>query len=266
MTREHSAEVPRAVPRPAGRTWPEEFSAGLDHGSPVPLHSQVSARLERAIRGGALAAGDRLENEVSLARRLGVSRATAHRSIQALVEKGLLIRRRGIGTQVVQGQGTTPHGTASLYEELSSAGREPSTRVLLHEMIPAPAYIAERLRIPEGDVVLHLRRLRQADGVPVALLENHLPSAFAGIGAEELGAEGLHRLLGAHGATVRSVDLEIGARLALAEEAGLLGLAPGDPLLTAERRSLDDLGRVLDCGSHLYRPDRYAFETTLVGR
>jgi DNA-binding GntR family transcriptional regulator len=262
MKRERSAQGAR----PADRVWPDEFFADLGHDRSAPLHSQVSDRLERAIREGALALGDLLDNEVAIARRLGVSRATAQRSIQALVEKGLLIRRRGIGTQVAQGQGTTPHGTASLYEELRRAGRVPSTRVLLHEVIPAPAHIAERLRIPEGDAVLRLRRLREADGLPVAILENHLPAAFAGIDAEKLGTRGLHRLLGAHGATVRSVDLAIGARLALARESGLLGVTPGDPLLTAERRSFSDLGRVLDCGSHLYRPDRYAFETMLVGK
>lgn len=262
MTRERS---PKGL-RPGAGAWPDVYFADLDHDSPVPLHTQVSVRLERAIRGGAFAVGDRLESEMTVARRLGISRATAQRSIQSLVEKGLLIRRRGIGTQVVQERGSTPHGTASLYEELRRAGRAPSTRVLVYEVIPAPAYIAERLRIPEGDVVLRLRRLREAEGLPVAILENHLPAAFAGIGAEELGARGLHRLLGAHGTTVRSVDLTIGARLALAEESGLLGVAPGEPLLTAERRSFDDLGQVVDCGSHLYRPDRYAFETTLVGR
>ena len=64
-----------------------------------PLYFQVSRQIEAAIDSGVLAPGDRLENEISLADRWGLSRPTMRRAIQELVDKGLLVRRRGIGTQ-----------------------------------------------------------------------------------------------------------------------------------------------------------------------
>src|SRR6195952_297860 len=83
-----------------------ELTVDLDRSSPVPLYYQVSRQIEAAIDTGELAPGDRLENEISLADRWGLSRPTMRRAIQELVDKGLLGRKRGVGTQVVDGHVT----------------------------------------------------------------------------------------------------------------------------------------------------------------
>src|ERR1044072_8995680 len=75
----------------------------LDRSSPVPLYFQLATQLEAAIDRGDLAAGARLDNEIELADRLRGARPTMRRAIQELVSKGLLVRKRGVGTQVVQG-------------------------------------------------------------------------------------------------------------------------------------------------------------------
>ena len=72
----------------------------LDRSSPVPLYYQLAQAIEAAIRDGELAPGDRFENELALAGRLSLSRPTTRRAIQELVDKGLLVRKRGVGTQV----------------------------------------------------------------------------------------------------------------------------------------------------------------------
>jgi DNA-binding transcriptional regulator YhcF (GntR family) len=74
----------------------------LDRSSLVPLYSQLAQAIEAAIRDGDLAPGDRFENELALAKRLTLSRLTTRQAIQQLVDKGLLVRKRGVGTQVVQ--------------------------------------------------------------------------------------------------------------------------------------------------------------------
>ena len=78
-----------------------ELSFNLDRSSPVPLYYQVFRQIEAAIERGDLASGARLENEDGLARRWGLSRPTMRRAIQELVDKGLVVRKRGVGTQVV---------------------------------------------------------------------------------------------------------------------------------------------------------------------
>ena len=73
----------------------------LDRTSPIPLYFQVATRLQQLIEDGVMPVGGRLENEVELADRLGVSRPTMRRAIQYLVERGMLVRKRGVGTQIV---------------------------------------------------------------------------------------------------------------------------------------------------------------------
>jgi DNA-binding GntR family transcriptional regulator len=58
----------------------------------------------------------------------------------------------------------------------------------------------------------------------------------------------------------------IGARLARADEARLLGEPPRSALLTMQRTAFDDKGAAVEHGRHVYRASRYDFETTLVGR
>src|SRR3954468_4826685 len=74
----------------------------VDRSSPTPLYFQLAQAIEGAIAGGDLPAGSRLENEILLAQRYGLSRPTVRRAVQELVDKGLLVRKRGVGTQVIQ--------------------------------------------------------------------------------------------------------------------------------------------------------------------
>ena len=251
----------------AGEThWPDELFADLDRTGPVPLYYQVSSRLEAAIRSGAIPAGARLENEIAIAQKLGLSRPTIRRAIQELVDKGLLVRRRGIGTQVVQGQVTRQVELTSLYEDLQNAHHTPGTRVLAHEIVPASDAVATGLGIPSGAEVVYIRRQRSTDGVPVAVLENYLPGEFADITTEQLEQRGLYQVLRARGVTIRVAKQKIGARRAHGDESDLLDIDKGGPVLTMDRIAFDNSGRAFEYGHHCYRPDMYSFETTLVAK
>ncbi|MGB4135253.1 MAG: GntR family transcriptional regulator [Microbacterium sp.] len=246
--------------------WPDELFADIDRTGPVPLYFQVSTRLQSAIRSGEIPPGARLENEISIAERLGVSRPTVRRAIQELVDKGLLVRRRGIGTQVVQGSVTRQVELTSLYDDLQSAHHEPGTQVLAHEVIPADDVVAEALGIPPGTPVLRLRRRRSTDGVPVAVMENHLPAPLTDITVEQLESRGLYQILRARGVAISVAKQKIGARRAEADEHELLDIDTGGPVLTMERVSFDQSGAAVEFGHHCYRPDMYSFATTLVAK
>ena len=102
----------------------------VDRSSPVPLYFQVAAQLEHAIADGQLVPGDRIANEVALADKLGLSRPTMRQAIQTLVDKGMLVRKRGVGTQVVHPTISRTVELTSLNDDLTHAGREPRTVVL----------------------------------------------------------------------------------------------------------------------------------------
>jgi len=244
-----------------------ELTLDLDRSSPVPLYFQVSRQLEAAIERGDLAPGDRLENEIGLADRWGLSRPTMRRAIQELVDKGLLVRRRGIGTQVVHAQVKRKAELTSLYDDLTRSGQQPTTEVLLHELTPATEHVAERLGVAVGTSVVRLERLRCAHGEPLALMRNWLPVEVAGgFSTEQFASRGLYELIRSAGVRLHIASQRIGAQAASQAEARLLETRKGAPLLTAERSTYDDSGRAVELGSHLYRADAYSIEMTVVER
>jgi len=247
-------------------TLPTELFMDIDRSGPIPLYYQVATRIEEAIRSGRLPTGSRIENEVALSERLGLSRPTVRRAIQDVVDKGLLVRRRGIGTQVVHGQVTREMEFTSLQEDLLRSDRHPTTSLLLREVVSADATMAERLTIDESSPVLHLRRLRGADGAPLAVLENFLPGDFVDLPAEDLDHYGLYQVLRSRGTTLRVARQRIGARRATSQESKLLDIERGGPVLTMDRTAFDNSGRAVEFGHHCYRPDLYSFEVTLVDK
>lgn len=245
---------------------PVDLQLSVDRSSPVPLYFQLSQQLEAAIEHGDLAPGSLLGNEIELAGRLGLSRPTVRQAIQALVDKGLLVRRRGIGTQVVHSQVRRPLELSSLYDDLEAAGQQPATRVLRLETQEAGAEAAAALGVAEGSEVRVVERLRLTHGEPIAYLRNQLPPDVLKVDSEELERTGLYRLMRGAGITLHSARQSVGARAASAAEAELLEERRGAPLLTMRRTTFDDTGRVVEYGSHLYRASRYAFDFQLLVR
>jgi DNA-binding GntR family transcriptional regulator len=236
----------------------------VDRNDPVPLYYQVAQQLESAIQSGELAVGERLENEIALADRYGLSRPTMRSAIGHLVEKGLLVRQRGVGTQVIRRSVERPVRLTSLFEDLIASEQEPTTKVLLLEQIPAADEVANKLGIKVGTQVVHLERLRFALDEPLAILRNWLPvevaDDFTPLDLEE---HGLYELLRLRGTLMRKATQRIGAAAAETQEARLLGLRKGASLLTMERLSYDGKGRPVELGNHAYDASRYSFTVTL---
>ncbi|RWR15992.1 GntR family transcriptional regulator [Microbacterium enclense] len=231
-----------------------------------PLWIRLSTGLEAAIASGALPPGARLENEVSMSERLSLSRPTVRRAIQELVDKGLLVRRRGVGTQVVHGSVARQIDLTSLHDDLERSGRVPSTRVLDVTLAHAAPEIAAQLGLHSEARVVKIRRVRFANAAPIAVLENYLPETFADITAETLRDNGLYHQLRARGVTLRVARQRIGARRATVDEGQLLDIGRGAPVLTMDRTAYDADGAAVEYGHHCYRPDLYGFEMTLVDR
>jgi DNA-binding GntR family transcriptional regulator len=255
----------RPVPKPeVAPTVTLQLS--VDRSSPVPLYFQLSQQLEAALEHGELTPGSLLGNEIELAARLGLSRPTVRQAIQSLVDKGLLVRRRGVGTQVVHSQVKRPLELSSLYDDLEAAGQRPATRVLLNTTVAASAEVAAALAVAEGGEVHRIERLRLAHGEPMAYLCNYLPADLLDLDAPQLEATGLYRLMRAAGITLHSARQTIGARTATPDEADRLGEPENAPLLTMQRTTFDDTGRAVEYGTHIYRASRYSFDFQLLVR
>lgn len=236
----------------------------VDRSSPIPLYYQVSQYLEHAIESGTIPNGALFENEVQLAEQLGLSRPTMRRAMQHLVDKGLIVRRRGIGTRVVQPKVRRPMELTSLHDDLARAGQTPVTTVLRLDTVAADEDVASRLECPVGQPVLRIVRLRGAGETPIAKMTNFLPDSVGRFEVTDLESHGLYELMRARGIQLHSATQVVGARNATAAESRSLGEGRGAALLTMQRVTYDDHGTAVEYGSHIYAASRYTFETDLL--
>ena len=260
----HSGAMPTTTPGAVADFDAVIARISLDRSSPVPLYYQLAQELERAITEGVLPPGSRLDNEMLIADRLNLSRPTVRQAMQHLVEHGLVVRKRGIGTRVVQHKVHRPLGLTSLFEDLRDSGEAPTTEVLTNEVVTADAVLAEQLQLPEGSDLIHLVRLRKAAGRPIALLTNYLPSGRFDVSTPAVEGGGLYELIRSAGTVLHSASQSIGARIATAAEAKLLDEVRPAALLTMERTAYDDHGDVIEYGRHIYVASRYSFRAQLL--
>jgi DNA-binding GntR family transcriptional regulator len=231
----------------------------------VPLYFQIAENIRKAIDSGTLAPGQRLENELDMVKYLAVSRPTVRQAFQRLALEGIVVRRRGLGTVVVNRRIQRTVELSSLYEDLKAAGREPATTVLSARPVPADDDVSAALGIAQGATVLMVERLREADGQPLAVMRNYLPSGL--LQEDEvpslLGSFGLYETLRRRGVQFHSAEEVIGARRATATEARLLKASRGSTVLTMTRVAADPTGRVIEYGVHCYLAERYSFRVVV---
>lgn len=242
-----------------------ELDITLDRNSPVPLYHQLAQSIEHAISTGVLAPGDRLENELSMTSRLGLSRPTARQAIQELVKKGLLVRKRGVGTQVVRSQFRRDERLSSLNEDLAKAGKRPSTRLLEMSVGALDPDVLEAIDAAEvtDREFSKIRRLRLADDVPLAVLTNYLPASLQ-LDEAELQRRGLYACLRSLGVNLKIAHQRISARMMTEEEAELLDQETPAACLTVDRIAYDDVGRFVEFGRHIYDAAHYSIQSSLV--
>lgn len=231
----------------------------IDRGSPVPLYHQVSAQLTAAIDDGRLQPGDPFENEVALAERLSLSRPTVRRAIQEMVDRGLLVRRRGLGTTVANRKVHRRFELTSLFDDLARDGRDPHTAVLEHELATDP-HAAQALDLEPETPMLAIVRLRLAGESPLAILRNWLPPIFSDISPDELETTGLYAALRTRGTKPVVAHQSIAARMPSPGERKHLRIRGTQPVLTMTRMAFDADGRAVEFGDHCYRAEDYTID------
>lgn len=256
--------LPRTGRHSGERSSPARYEPAveLDRSSSQPLHAQISAPIKHAILEGHLLPGTRIENEVSMSRRLNVSRPTTRQALQSLVEGGFLLRRRGVGTVVAPQPVRQLMRLPSLHEEIIAAGHESTTEILNYNHRRATDAIAAQLGVPIDSPVAELERLRKRDGAPVAILYNWLPAAITPP-RDKLENHGLYELLRQAGVELASTTQSVGAERPDRREAKLLAISLRDPVLTIDRTAFDPRGAIIEWGFHIYRADLYRYESTV---
>ncbi|HKW58378.1 MAG TPA: GntR family transcriptional regulator [Candidatus Dormibacteraeota bacterium] len=224
--------------------------------------------IEQAIRQRLtkLAPGAGLQSDAELCAEFGVSRMTARHAMNRLAQEGLVYRIPGRGTFV--GDAPTHRRANSLLSfsnEMRRQGRVPSSRTLGRALRAPTREEAARLQLKEGEKVLWLKRIRLADGQPIAVESVRLNRrAAAAVLAADLERESLHSVLVGAGWLPTRGRATITSEPAGADDARWLKMHKGDPMLVERRLILDQKGRPLELTESRYPADRYALDVDFV--
>jgi len=210
--------------------------------------------------------GDAIPSERLLSIDLGVSRLTVRAALDDLVREGRLTRRRGAGTFVAEPK--VPKGgidITSFSEDMRARGLTPASRTIELRMIPAGARLGRILHVSPSEPVVAAKRLRLADGEPMAIELLHVRSSLVpGLTGEDLEESSFYELL------VNRFDLAIvgGTQtveptVTNEEESQALGVPLHSPALLFERVTRTAEAEVVEYTQSTYRGDRYRIVTEI---
>ncbi len=223
--------------------------------------------LKDAILSGRLAPGRKLPGELKLAEQYGVSRVTVRRAMQALNEAGLVARKPGLGTVVLEQPLDATVMTASvanLLPNMVKMSKASHVRLLEFCYIKPPEPVREGLGLRDGERVQRSIRVRMADDKPFSYLVTHVPERIAlHYNEADLSQTPLFALLERSGVRVDHAAQTISATLATHEVAEALDVSVGSPLIALTRVVYDEEGRGVEHLDALYRPDRYRIQIDL---
>lgn len=236
----------------------------VDKSSAVPYYVQVKDGVKGLIASGELKPGDMLTTEFALSEQLGISRLVVHRAYRELVTEGLLIRKRAKGTFVSPPSHrsyTVVGPLFSVTENMARDGLKPSNRILRQEVLTASEEIRSELKLPEGARLIHLCNLRTVDQLPFAIEDMYFPAGrFPKLAEMNLNNRSvyatLEKLYDAH--PHEALDV-VSAGSATREEARLLGINKGAPVMRLKRTSTDRQGLPVEYSKIVFHAERYQF-------
>lgn len=230
--------------------------------NPTPAYRVIEQELRRLIAESK--PGDPLPSDAELCARFGVSRMTARQAVQRLAAEGLLYRVSGRGTFVAQAPvHRRINRLFSFTEEMRRKGRTAGSRVIEAGVRPGLAEEVLALRLPPGSAVVAIRRLRLADDVPMAVEHARLAAVCAGVLTADLARTSLFVALRGIGRVPTLAQGTLTAAAAGAEEAALLNVPEGAPLLVERRTVYDQAESPLEFTESRYVGGRYLFDVDL---
>jgi GntR family transcriptional regulator len=245
---------------PKSRSLSESPVQPLDKNGFIPLYYQIQRALMEKIHSGDLIEGDPLSSEEELSRYYQVSRMTARQALHGLKISGYAFSEKGRGTfvsrpklekNIMHLQGFT--------EDMRQRGMKPSSKLLQQAAVPPTEELMQRLKLDNGDRVLRLRRLRLADGIPMALEDSHIPlRQFPGLDRIDFAKHSLYQTLRERfGVRVGYADEIIEALPATREESELLNIQKKASVLSITRVIMTTQESPIEFACSRYRGDRY---------
>lgn len=235
----------------------------IDRSTPVPLYFQIAGRLRQQMRALNLRQGDLLTTDERVQVEFGVSRATARKAIDELVDEGLVERITGKGTFVSSPRLQVPlPAMLGFTEEIQRRGMHPSSRIVSVGWAHVTGNAAKALGLIDGARALRLERVRFADQKPI-LHSVDMLSENLGIGPDEDFSGSLYSLMESRGIRLGECQNIIEASVTDRRLSELLDVKRGFPVLSLRRTSFDAKGNPVLYEESACRGDQYSYAIRL---
>jgi len=240
--------------------------------SPIPYYFQLEEILKREIESGKWVPGQQIPSESELCESLGVSRTVVRQALNELVNEGLLYRRKGKGTFVARAKiaESLVQNLTGFYEDMVVKGLTPITQVLEQKLIPASKKVAAMLNLKEGDQVIKIDRLRSinSNNEPILIVTTFIPHQICpALLEEDLTNQSLYAVLeDRYKLRIARGRRTLEAISASEEDAKLLEIEEGDPLILLKSVSYLEDGGHIEYFEAKHRGDRSRFEVELIRR
>jgi GntR family transcriptional regulator len=212
-----------------------------------------------------LAVGAAIPSERQLGVDLGVSRLTVRAALDGLVREGYLVRRRGAGTFVAEPKVAKGFDVSSFSDDMRARGLTPRSHTLDLRVVPAGARLGRMLHVSPSEPIVSVKRLRLADGDPMAIELLHVRASLVpGMTAEDLEENSFYELLAhRYNLEIAGGTQTVEPTVTNDEESAALGVPLHSPALLFERITRASTGDVIEFTSSTYRGDRYRLVTEL---
>ena len=222
-------------------------------------YHQIADELRVRVSSGEYSAGRLMPSESELSEEFSVSRVTVRKALEVLRDEGLVNARQGFGWFVAGETVRQPLARlATIEDQMRASGMKPERRVLEFAFEKAPRDVARSLGTVQA---LRVRRVNLADGEPFAIVTVWCPAELGqDLSRADVERSPFYELLDIpfSGATQT-----IGADAATAEEAKLLEVPSGSPVLRCTRTTTDVDGRAVLLSEHVFPAHRTEFVVDL---
>ncbi len=249
----------------AAEEIPAPVADSLERESARPLYEQIADRL-RVGTASSLSAGAQLPTEEAMMEIYGVSRSTIRKSVQRLVDEGLLVRQQGKGTFVVRPMPRIVHSIdrlASFFETFRQAGEDINTAIISFQWDDHPDLPGELDAWQRPVLTYH--RLYVSRGAPHAVTRITVPMQIGRrITRADAEASPLYDILQKKlKLKLARAEFLVSCRQPTLEICASLKISPSSFLLVLDRITRDESGQPVEMTTHFLRPDVYQLSVVL---
>lgn len=238
----------------------------VSRNDPLPLYHQIKDVLKNKIENGELEPHERLPSGKDLAEAFDVSQMTIRQALSELAKENYIYRKRGEGSYVAEKK--MRHAVLNLNsfsEEMRKRGHEPSSKILKREVQRTDEKLCNRFHCSKKEKILKLKRIRCADGNPLALQIAAIRRKFSpGLEEVDFTNQSLYKTLEEKfDVVISKANQEIEARTASKSEAKYLKIEEGDTVLIIRRTVYAGNGDPIEFTRSIYRSDKYTLYVSL---